>query len=117
MPSDLRGFDAVLLANLLPQPDALLRRLGGHQGLVKPGGLVALFSPYSWLEIFTAPEKWLGGYEREGQSIQSADTLDYVLRDEGFELIRSADIPLAIREHRRKYQYVITHAMLWRRHR
>ena len=25
------------------------------RGLVKPGGLLAIFSPYSWLEAFTPP--------------------------------------------------------------
>ena len=37
------------------------------------------------------------------------------LRAEGFELLREADEPLVIREHARKYQYIVTHAMLWRR--
>jgi hypothetical protein len=37
------------------------------------------------------------------------------LRAEGFELLRQADAPLTIREHARKYQYIMTHAILWRR--
>jgi hypothetical protein len=56
LPAELVDMDAVLLANLLcrlPSPKSLLGRLGGHRGLVKVGGLVALFSPYSWLEQFT----------------------------------------------------------------
>ena len=69
LPAELMDFDAVLLANLLcrlPSPKALLGRLGGPLGLVKPGGLLAIFSPYSWLEQFTPLEAWLGGFEREG---------------------------------------------------
>ncbi|MCB9654928.1 MAG: 5-histidylcysteine sulfoxide synthase [Deltaproteobacteria bacterium] len=118
LPADLGSFDAVLLANLLcrlPNPMALLRRLSGPQALVKPGGFLALFSPYSWLETFTVPEKWLGGYSRDGRDIRSATTLERFLSNEGFELIRSEDVPLVIREHQRKYQYIVTHAMLWRR--
>ena len=38
-----------------------------------------------------------------------------VLRAEGFELLREADEPLVIREHARKYQYIVAHATLWRR--
>jgi hypothetical protein len=34
---------------------------------------------------------------------------------EGFEWLREADVPLVIREQARKYQYIVTHAMLWRR--
>ena len=118
LPAEFVDFDAVLLANLLcrlPSPKSLLGRLGGPLGLVKPGGLLALFSPYSWLEQFTPPEAWLGGYEQEGKPVRSAAALSEVLRAEGFELLREADEPLVIREHARKYQYIVTHAMLWRR--
>ena len=104
------GGSAVLLAG-----GGLLGRLGGPLGLVKPGGLLAIFSPYSWLEQFTPPEAWLGGFEREGQPIASAAALTAFLTAEGFELLREADVPLTIREHARKYQYIVTHATLWRR--
>jgi 5-histidylcysteine sulfoxide synthase/putative 4-mercaptohistidine N1-methyltranferase len=118
LPAELMDFDAVLLANLLcrlPSPKALLGRLGGPLGLVKPGGLLAIFSPYSWLEQFTPLEAWLGGFEREGQPIASAAALTAFLTAEGFDLLREADVPLTIREHARKYQYIVAHATLWRR--
>lgn len=118
LPAELVDFDAVLLANLLcrlPSPKALLGRLGGPRGLVKTGGLLAIFSPYSWLESFTPPEAWLGGYQRDGKPVTSAAALDEFLRAEGFELLREADEPLVIREHARKYQYIVAHATLWRR--
>jgi putative 4-mercaptohistidine N1-methyltranferase len=118
LPAELVDFDAVLLANLLcrlPSPKALLGRLGGPRGLVKPGGLLAIFSPYSWLESFTPPEAWLGGYERDGNPVTSAAALAEFLRAESFELLREADEPLVIREHARKFQYIVTHATLWRR--
>ena len=79
------------------------------------GGLVALFSPYSWLEQFTPREAWLGGYEQDGQPVKSADALKAYLREEGFVLRREEEVPLVIREHARKYQYIVTHGMLWQR--
>lgn len=82
---------------------------------MKPGGLLAIFSPYSWLEQFTPPEAWLGGYEQDGEPVRSETALSELLVTEGFELLREADVPLVIREHARKYQYIVTHAMLWRR--
>ena len=118
LPAGLQDFDAVLLANLLcrlPSPKALLGRLGGPMGLVKPGGLLAVFSPYSWLEAFTPPEAWLGGYEQHGQAVTSTAALGAFLTAEGFQLLREAEIPLVIREHARKYQYIVTHAALWQR--
>ena len=32
------------------------------------------------------------------------------LTAEGFDLLREADVPLTIREHARKYQYIVAHA-------
>ncbi|MBS0357453.1 MAG: 5-histidylcysteine sulfoxide synthase [Proteobacteria bacterium] len=120
LPAELADFDAVLLANLLcrlPSPMALLGRLGGPRGLVKVGGLLALFSPYSWLEQFTPRESWLGGYEKGGKAARSADTLKAFLVTEGFVLRREEEVPLVIREHARKYQFIVTHGMLWQRER
>ncbi|MDD2947763.1 MAG: hypothetical protein PHV80_02845, partial [Rugosibacter sp.] len=118
LPADYVDFDAVLMANLLcrlPSPKSLLGRLGGPRGLVKTGGLVALFSPYSWLEQFTPHGAWLGGYEKNGHTVRTADALREFLTHEGFELRREDEVPLVIREHHRKYQYIVTHAMLWQR--
>ena len=118
LPAELADFDAVLLANLLcrlPSPKALLGRLGGPRGLVKPGGLLAIFSPYSWLEQFAPRDAWLGGRELDGKPVTGAAALGALLAAEGFELLREADVPLVIREHARKYQYIVAHAGLWRR--
>jgi 5-histidylcysteine sulfoxide synthase/putative 4-mercaptohistidine N1-methyltranferase len=118
LPAEFADFDAVLIANVLcrlPSPKALLGRLGGPRGLVAVGGLLALFSPYSWLARYTPPEAWLGGREIDGRPVRSAEALRALLQQEGFELLREADEPLVIREHARKYQYIVTHAMLWRR--
>lgn len=118
LPADYVDFDAVLMANLLcrlPSPKSLLGRLGGPRGLVKVGGLVALFSPYSWLEQFTPRGAWLGGFEKAGRPIKTADALREFFTQEGFVLRREEEVPLVIREHHRKYQYIVTHAMLWQR--
>ena len=79
------------------------------------GGLVALFSPYSWLEQFTPWEAWLGGFEADGQPVKSANALKAFMREEGFVLRREGEVPLVIREHARKFQFIVTHGMLWQR--
>lgn len=56
---------AVLAANLLcrlPDPSVFLRRL---PSLIKPGGVLVLVSPYSWLPAWTDRQHWLGGYRDE----------------------------------------------------
>lgn len=117
LPAELVGFDAVLLANLLcrlPSPRACLERMGGARGVVRPGGLLVVTSPYTWTDAFTPKEVWLGGVTRDGREVRSIDGLHALLDDE-FELVDERDMPLVIREHARKFQYIVAHATAWRR--
>lgn len=118
LPAELMDYDALLLANLLcrlPSPKSLLGRLGGPRGLVRVGGVVAILSPYTWMEQFTPRGAWLGGHMDGERPVRSGDALKSLLATDGFELRREAELPLVIREHARKYQYIVTHAMLWQR--
>lgn len=117
LPADLHGFDAVLLANLLcrvPSPKAVLGRLGGPRGLVRPGGVLVLTTPFTWMEEFTLKDVWLGGFYRDGVAQWSKDALRREL-DPEFELLEATEVPLIIREHRRKFQLIVSHATVWRR--
>merc|ERR1711879_1114930 len=62
LPADIGTFDAVLAGNLLcrlPNPTSFLQRC---KDLVRPGGVLVLVSPYSWLQEYTEKSHWLGGY-------------------------------------------------------
>ena len=106
---DLGDFDALLAANLvdrLPDPAAFLDRL---PSLIRPGGVAVLTSPYTWLEEFTPRDQWLGGGGEETfQALRS--TLD-----PDFDLMERRDMPFLIREHRRKFQWSVADATVWRR--
>ena len=108
----------MLLANLLcrvPSPKAVLGRLGGPRGLVRPGGLAVVVSPYTWMEEHTPREVWLGGYrDADGRPVDSAATLEKELSAD-FRLVHEEQMPLLIREHARKYQLIISHAMVFQR--
>jgi len=119
LPHELGQFDACLLANLLcrlPSPQSCLARLGGETGLVKPGGLAVVVSPYTWMEEHTPKETWLGGYTKpDGHKVFTDATLRSLFAENGFDLLDEEDMPLLIREHERKYQLIISHAMIFRR--
>uniref|UniRef100_A0A7S2RWC3 Sulfatase-modifying factor enzyme-like domain-containing protein n=1 Tax=Mucochytrium quahogii TaxID=96639 RepID=A0A7S2RWC3_9STRA len=103
-------FDAILMANLLcrlPDPVKCLNDLGR---LLKPGGCVLLVSPFSWLNEFTVESKWL----QQGSS-DSKTRLDEIMAMNGFEKVYDEDMPLLIREHERKYQYIIPSATAYRK--
>jgi putative 4-mercaptohistidine N1-methyltranferase len=117
LPPDIGRFNAVLTANLLcrlPSPKACLGRMGGVKGIVEPGGVLINLSPNSWLEEFTPPGAWLGGFVDNGKNVTSFDGLKQALGDE-FEFLEERDVPLLIREHARKYQFIVSHATAWRR--
>ena len=112
---NLGEFDVALLINLvdrLPVPRRCLDRL---PSLVKTGGQLVIASPFTWLEEYTPPENWLGGYhDINGKPVSSFDTLCTLL-DADFAFVRSLDLPFLIREHARKFQWSVSHAGIWRR--
>jgi putative 4-mercaptohistidine N1-methyltranferase len=112
LPEGLGLFDAVLMANLLcrvPEPRGCLEALW-RTPLLQVGGLLALFSPYSWLPDYTARERWLGGTAAGPSEEEIPALLAPHLR-----LLREEPFPLIIREHERKFQLIISHATVWQR--
>lgn len=112
------GYDGILLSNLLcrlPDPRACLDALAG---IINPGGVVLIVTPFSWLEQFTPRANWLGGYYADSNSdsapVQSDSVLREIMEGNGFDFIHKEQIPLLIREHQRKYQYIISEATGWR---
>jgi len=111
---DLAGFDAVLLSNLLcrlPNPAACLRQFVEDERLLRPGGVLVLISPNSWMEQYTQQDRFLDGVDNEAALAGIAAVLD------GFELVHEEDLPFMIREHRRKYEYVVSQVSVWRKQR
>lgn len=106
LPLHLSGFDAVLMANVLcrlPDPAATLERMQGVNALVAPGGVLVMTTPFSWLEQYTPRERWLEGKEAIAALLTE------------FDLIHEEELPFMIREHRRKFEYIVTCATVWKR--
>lgn len=113
----LGTYDGVVMSNLLcrlPDPVACL---DGLPRVVNKGGVVVMVTPFSWLEDFTPRSKWLGGFYDpvSGEPLRSKDQLREIMQDRGFEKIHEGEIPLLIREHQRKYQYIVSEATGWRK--
>lgn len=107
---DLGSFDWVAAVNLLcrlPRPALFLNRL---PSLVRPGGLLLINSPFSWMEEFTPPENWVGA----SPDASSEYALKAALAAD-FELIDEIEMPFLIRETERKYQWTVAHSACWRR--
>ncbi len=105
-------FDAILLSNLLcrlSDPSQCLRQFTESNKYIQQGGILVIASPNSWMELYTEPDNYLDGAD-------SDETLAAIGRHlPGFELLHSEDIPFMIREHRRKYEYIISQSSVWRK--
>lgn len=113
----LGTYDGVVMSNLLcrlPNPAACIDAL---PCIVNKGGVVVMVTPFSWLPEFTPRSKWLGGFNDpvSKEAIYSKDVLQDMMEDRGFEKILEQEIPLVIREHQRKYQYIVSEATGWRK--
>jgi SAM-dependent methyltransferase len=98
-----QSFDIVAAVNLicrLPSPSIFLRQL---PGLVSPGGQLLIASPFSWLKEYTPRREWM-----------TPSVLEKTLAPH-FRLRQRRDIPFLIREHRRKYQLVVSEVLTFKR--
>jgi hypothetical protein len=71
--------------------------------LVVPGGQLVIASPFSWLKEYTPQREWL-----------TAAALEHRLHPH-FKLVQRRDLPFVIREHRRKYQLVVSEVLTFKR--
>lgn len=111
------SYDGVIMSNLLCRLPDPMACLNGLDRIVNKGGVVVLVTPFSWLSEFTPRSKWLGGFYDpvSKDAIRSKDVLKEVMEDRGFEKIHEEEVPLIIREHQRKYQYIVSEATGWRK--
>ena len=72
--------------------------------------MLVLATPFTWDDRFTPKDAWLGG--RDGESSFAALQAEL---DGDFELLETRDMPFLIREHARKFQYVVTLVSMWKR--
>ena len=114
LPTELGSFDFILMANLIDRLPDPAQCLQGIYRFVKPGGALAITSPYTWLEEYTPRDKWLGGFQENGSEVRAATRLRELLSPH-FDAIEERNLPFLIREHERKNQYSIAHATIWRR--
>lgn len=103
LPEEYRAFDAVILANVLcrlPDPAACLARM---PDLLTPHGVLVMTTPFSWLAEYTEPQHWLPDETAIARHLPD------------FDLIHAEDVTFLLREHPRKYEYIIPRLTVWRR--
>ncbi|MCG8415749.1 MAG: methyltransferase domain-containing protein, partial [Pseudomonadales bacterium] len=107
-----QAFDAVLLSNLLcrlSNPQDCLAQFVESDRYLKAGGVLVIASPNTWMEEYTAQDNFLDGANSDGTLQAIGGQLP------GFELLHKEDLPFMIREHRRKYEYIVSQVSVWRK--
>jgi len=110
-------YDMICAFNLvdrLPKPRSFLDECTAK---LRKGGLLAVSSPYTWLETFTPKEHWIGAYKYGDND--APDTLS-ALREEltarGFEEAAPAqDVPFVIPESPRLFQRTVAQISFWQK--
>ncbi len=108
-------YDLVFAGNLLDRlyaPEYFLQLI---QSRIRPGGLLVLTSPYTWLEDFTPRDKWLGGFKVNGENYTTLDALHTILGDNFVAVGAPSDIPFVIRETARKFQHTLSQMTVWQK--
>jgi len=109
------GYDLVLAANLIDRLYDPARFVADIGARLRPGGLLVILSPYTWLEEFTPREKWLGGRKIDGESVTTLAALRAGLAGAFDPAGEPRDVPFVIRETRRKHQHTLSQLTAWRR--
>jgi len=108
-------YDLVFAGNLIDRLYSPAKFLSMIHQRMRPGGLLILASPYTWLEDFTDKQEWLGGFkDAVGENQTTLDGLHGVL-DQHFERVgEPRDVPFVIRETKRKYQHTLSELTVWK---
>lgn len=109
------GYDLILAANLIDRLYSPARFLAEIHQRLRPGGLLMITSPYTWLEEHTRREEWVGGFKKDGENFTTLDGLKVIL-GEHFRLVQGPlEVPFVIRETKRKFQHTLSEVTLWER--
>jgi putative 4-mercaptohistidine N1-methyltranferase len=109
------GYDLILAANLIDRLHTPAQFLENVHERLNVGGLLAIASPYTWLESHTKRENWIGGFKRDGENFTTLDGLKAML-GKHFRLVgEPQDVPFVIRETRRKFQHTLSEMTFWER--
>ena len=108
-------YDLVFAGNLIDRlysPAKFLRMI--HER-IRPGGILVITSPYTWLTEYTEREEWIGGFKRDGENVTTLDGLDEILGEHFERRGEPRSVPFVIRETKRKFQHTLSELTVWER--
>jgi hypothetical protein len=74
--------------------------------LMNPGGILVIVSPSNWFDEFTKEDTWLEGTVAYPDASR---VVSEMVLAQGFDQVHEEDMPRLIRQHERKYHYIVSH--------
>jgi 5-histidylcysteine sulfoxide synthase/putative 4-mercaptohistidine N1-methyltranferase len=108
-------YDLIVAVNLIDRLKTPASFLSTIHERLRPGGTLAIASPYTWLEEYTPRANWLGGRAGGDAPRSTLDALREILAPQFRPLAPPIDVPFVIRETARKHQHTISQLTLWQR--
>lgn len=116
LPEKFDNYDLVFAGNLIDRLYDPAKFLDLIKSRIKPGGLLVITSPYTWLADFTERENWLGGFKADtGENFTTLEGIANALAPEFEQQGKTQDVPFVIRETRRKFQHSIAELSVWKK--
>lgn len=109
------GYDLIIIPALLEElSDPLLFLSHIHERLNENGSLI-LASDYEWDRAITPPDKWPGGFKRDGEPVTSLDGIKTALMPR-FELLADPqEVNRAIKRSSRFTENRLTQITIWKK--
>ncbi len=108
-----KNYDLIFAGNLIDRLYDPAKFLANIHERIKPGGLLIIASPYTWLAEYTSRDKWLGGFKRDGEPVTTLDGLHKYLDENFIQIGGPEEIPFVIRETKRKFQHTLSEFTVW----
>lgn len=113
--SSFAGYDLVLAGNLIDRLYKPADFLTTVHERINEGGLLAIASPYTWMEEYTPKASWVGGFIKDGKEYTTLDGLKDMLAPHFRLLGEPRSLPFVIRETRNKFQHSFSEFSVWQK--
>lgn len=111
-----KDYDLVFAGNLIDRLYDPAKFLNLIKDRILTGGLLVLVSPYNWDEEHTPHNKWLGGFKANtGENFTTIEGIEAALKPEFEQVGTAVDLPFAIRETERTWQYGRSELTAWQK--
>lgn len=80
--------------------------------MLSPRGLLIIASPYTWKDEHTSPEKWIGGFKKDGEDLFTVDGLRLMLSPE-LTLLEEKRVPFVIADVDGTFQYTYSNCTVF----